>query len=137
MANVEPGRARTAQQRSGDAAEQLVADRLRVQGWTILARNVHVGRSELDIVAVDPGPPSRLVVVEVRFRRSRQFGLAEETFDARKQAKLRRGIGRLIGAGRLPDGAALPALPIALDFAVVEPGTNGAIVHLYRNALES
>ena len=45
----------------------------------MLARNVHAGRSELDIVAVDPGPPERLVVVEVRWRASRSFGGAEES----------------------------------------------------------
>ncbi len=126
---------RTGQQRVGDAAERLVADRLRHHGWTILASNVHVGRSELDLVAVDPGPPSRLVVLEVRFRRSRAFGAAEETFDVRKQALLRRGVGRLLEAGRLPDGTVLPSLPIALDLAVVEGDGSEVLVRLYRNAL--
>ena len=37
-----------------------VADRLAAGGWRILGRNVHVGRRELDIVAVDPGPPAWL-----------------------------------------------------------------------------
>src|SRR5450755_4901471 len=63
-----PTGARTTRQEAGDAAEVLVAERLAALGWTILARNVHAGRSELDIVAVDPGPPARLVVVEVRWR---------------------------------------------------------------------
>lgn len=129
------GRPRTPQQRSGDAAERLVAERLRKRGWTILASNVHVGRSELDLVAVDPGPPARLVVVEVRYRRSKAFGRAEETFDTRKQGRLRRGVGRLLESGRLPDGTPLPALPIALDLAVVEADTPEVLVRLYRNAL--
>ena len=42
---------RTAAQRAGDAAEELVAMRLASAGWTILARNVHVGRHEIDLVA--------------------------------------------------------------------------------------
>jgi Holliday junction resolvase-like predicted endonuclease len=113
-----------------------VAVLLAARGWTVLARNVHVGRSELDIVAVDPGPPGRLVVVEVRWRRSRSFGLAEESFDARKRARLVRGIGRLLEAGCLPDGSVLPRLPLALDLAVVEPGPAGRpSAKLYRNAL--
>ncbi len=51
---------RTTAQLAGDAAETLVADRLTTAGWTVLARNVHIGRYELDLVAVDPGlpPPS-------------------------------------------------------------------------------
>lgn len=127
---------RTDRQLAGDAAELLVAERLTARGWTILGRNVHAGRSELDIVTVDPGPPAHLVVVEVRWRSSRDFGGAEESFDHRKRAQLRLGVARLLESGRLPDGSALPRLPIALDLAVVEPGPTGApLVRLYRNAL--
>jgi len=126
---------RTSQQVAGDAAEALVAERLTARGWRVLGRNVHVGRSELDIVAVDPGPPARLVIVEVRWRRSRSFGLPEETLDYRKRAHLRAGVGRLLEAGRLPGGAELPLLPVALDLAVVEPGVQGPAVRLHRDAL--
>ena len=127
---------RTDQQKAGDAADSLVAERLIACGWQILARNVPAGRSELDIVAIDPGPPGRLVVVEVRWRRSRTFGLAEDTFDQRKRAHLRAGVARLLERSRLPDGAPLPNLPISLDFAVVEPGSGGRPnVRLYRDAL--
>lgn len=123
---------RTDRQKAGDAAESLVSERLAARDWQILARNVHFGRSELDIVAIDPGPPRRLVVVEVRWRRSREFGLAEETFDHRKRAHLKAGIARLVEAGRLPGGDELPRLPLALDLAVVEPGTGGRpAVRLY------
>lgn len=113
-----------------------MAERLATRGWTILARQVHAGRSELDIVATDPGPPARLVVVEVRWRSSRGFGGAEESFDYRKRAQVRIGIARLLEIGCLTDGSALPHLPIAVDLAVVEPGPTGAPqVRLYRNAL--
>ena len=105
-------------------------------GWRILAQNVHAGRSELDIVAVDPGPPARLVVVEVRSRGSRAWGLPEETVDRRKQARLRAGFARLLERGCLPDGSALPALPVAVDVAVVEPGPMGTpTARLFRDAL--
>ena len=131
-----PTGARTTRQEAGDAAEVLVAERLAALGWTILARNVHAGRSELDIVAVDPGPPARLVVVEVRWRRSREFGLPEETLDHPKRATVRRGVARLLECGALPDGSQLPHLPIAVDLAVVEPGLGGGpSARLYRNAL--
>jgi len=127
---------RTQRQLAGDAAERLVAERLTSRGWTVLARNVHAGRSELDIVAADPGPPARLVVVEVRWRSSRGYGRPEETFDYRKRAQLRIGLARLLETGCLPDGSALPRMPIALDLAVVEPGpAGGHQVRLYRNAL--
>jgi len=126
---------RTDRQKAGDAAECLVAERLSARGWLILARNVHAGRSELDIVAVDPGPPARLVVVEVRWRRSIEFGRPEETFDYRKRAHLRAGVARLLERGQLSDGVPLPRLPISLDLVVVEPGKDGPRVCLYRDAL--
>jgi len=112
---------RTAAQRTGDAAEDLVADRLIGAGWTILGRNVRVGRGELDIVAIDRGPPPELVIVEVRWRGRRDFGLAEESLDHRKRAHLRASIGRLLADG-LQGGIALPAHPIRVDLVVVEPG---------------
>jgi putative endonuclease len=127
-------RTRTAAQRAGDDAETLVAERLAEQGWSILARNVHVGRHELDLVAVDPGPPRRLVVVEVRLRSSRAFGLAEETVDFRKRRHLRDAAWTMIAAGALPDGRRLPQIGLRFDVVVVEPGIREATIRHHRGA---
>src|SRR5438045_5598503 len=94
---------RTEQQRLGDAGEDAVAAHLVALGWQILARNLHVGRGEIDLLAVDPGPPRQLVVVEVRWRESRDFGMPEEAVPWREQRGLRRRFGRLVEAARLPD----------------------------------
>jgi putative endonuclease len=112
---------RTSAQRSGDAAEAGAATYLAALGWRILARQLRVGRAEIDVLAVDPGPPPALVVVEVRWRGRRDFGLAEETVDGRKRARLHRAAFTLRDAGILPDGALLPALPVRFDLIVVEP----------------
>ena len=112
---------RTAVQDSGDAAERLVASRLRAAGWQVLGRTVRVGRGELDLIAIDPGPPPWLVIVEVRWRRRRDFGLADESLDFRKRAHLRAAIGRLLAEG-LPGGVALPRCPLRVDLVAVEPG---------------
>jgi putative endonuclease len=123
---------RTSAQRSGDAAEDLVAARLAADGWSILGRNVHVGRHELDLVAVDPGPPTALVAVEVRWRADRGFGLPEETVDARKRIRVRAAAYGLLERGALPDGSRLPHLPLRFDLIVVEPG--GRVRH-HRHAM--
>jgi putative endonuclease len=112
---------RTNSQAAGDAAEQLVVERLVGAGWQILGTKVHVGRAELDIVAVDPAPPARLVVVEVRARRTREFGLPEETVDAAKRARLRRAAQALREGAVLADGTPVPPLPLRIDLVVVEP----------------
>lgn len=123
---------RTDAQRSGDRAEDLVASRLVEAGWTILARNVHVGRYELDLVALDPGPPRALVAVEVRWRAGRAFGLPEETVDHRKRSRVRTAAYGLLDRGALPDGSLLPHLPLRFDLIVVESGDR---VRHHRHAM--
>lgn len=103
-----------------------MAEGLQAAGWTILARNVRVGRSELDLVAVDPGPPRTLVILEVRRRGRRDFGLAEESLDHRKRRAMRRAIGTLLGTAVLPDGTPLPHLPLRVDLVAVDSGPDGA-----------
>jgi putative endonuclease len=135
---MEPERPRTAAQRAGDAAETLVAERLGGAGWTVLGRNLRLGRNEIDLVAVDPGPPATLVIVEVRWRGRRDFGLPEETLDWRKRARLRAAVGRLLETGALPDGRPLPDAPVRVDLVVVEPprSVGGELrVRHHRNAL--
>jgi putative endonuclease len=112
---MDEARPRTAAQLTGDSAEDVVATRLASSGWTILGRNVRVGRAELDIIAIDPGPPRELVVVEVRYRARRDFGLAEETVTHRKRQLLRGALSTLRERGRLP------ALSTRIDLVVAEP----------------
>ena len=112
-------RSRTSAQRAGAAAEELVAARLVAAGWTILGRDVHVGRNELDLVAVDPAPPRTLVIVEVRWRSRRDYGLPEETVDHRKRARIHQAAYALLERGDLPH------LPLRFDLVVVEPEERG------------
>ena len=118
-------RSSTPAQLVGDDGEALAAAHLEARGWAVLARNVRLGRDELDLVAVDPGPPRALVVVEVRRRGRRDFGLAEETLDYRKRAALRRATGALLERGSLPDGTPLPPLPLRVDLVAIDPGVDG------------
>jgi putative endonuclease len=80
-----------ARQNLGRRAEELVAQRLRRQGWVIVARNVRTSdvRGELDLVGVDGDV---LVFVEVKARRAGSVVGPEAPAVAvgpRKQAKLR------------------------------------------------
>jgi putative endonuclease len=119
------GMSQPAGHRAGACAEELVARRLVAAGWRILGRNVRVGRGELDLVAVDPGPPAGVVVIEVRWRGRRDFGLAEETLDRRKRAALRRSVGILRTWDALPDGMPMPHLPLRVDLVALDPGPGG------------
>jgi Holliday junction resolvase-like predicted endonuclease len=116
---------RTAAQRLGDSAEAFVASTLSAAGWTVLARNLRVGRHELDLLAIDPGPSRELVAIEVRWRARRDFGLAEETVGWEKRRSMRRGLAALHDRLRslAPDAA---HLPVRFDLIVLEPAPRGS-----------
>jgi putative endonuclease len=115
-----PGPRPTSRQRRGERGEMLAAEHLASIGWRVLARRVRSGRNELDIIAVDPGPPAVLVAVEVRLRSSSLFGTPEESVDRRKIARLYRAMSTLVTAGALPDGAALPRLRWRVDLIAID-----------------
>jgi putative endonuclease len=80
-----------ARQRTGRQAEQLVAERLEREGWTIVARNARTSevRGELDLVGTDR---EALVFVEIKARTAGS-AIGPETpamaVGPRKRAKLR------------------------------------------------
>ena len=61
-----------------------------------------VGRDEIDILAIDPGPPAELVFVEVRSATSDRFGTPEERVDRDKVAHLYRASRALTAPYGLP-----------------------------------
>jgi putative endonuclease len=83
----------------GRHGEDLAADHLERAGYHILDRNVRVGRLEIDIVATIG---DTLVIVEVKTRSSRFFGMPEESVGWHKQRRLVRATARLLQHGSLP-----------------------------------
>ena len=121
---------RTPRRRAGDAAEARVATLLSRHGWVIVERQLRVGRDELDIVALDPGPPVMSVVVEVRSRRSARFGAQEERLDEAKVRRLYRAMNVLRASGW---SAGVPAVPGGVgwrvDLVAIDEGS-GTVRHL-------
>ncbi|HYG96824.1 MAG TPA: YraN family protein [Solirubrobacterales bacterium] len=79
-----------ARRRTGEIAEDLVAQRLAAAGWEIVERNARTRYGELDIVARDG---DTLVFVEVKGARAgNQFGPEKPilSIDFRKQRRVRR-----------------------------------------------
>ncbi len=71
------------------AGEELAARYLTGLGWRVVERNWRCPSGELDIVAVDPGPPATVVFCEVKCRRGLGFGPPLEAITVAKQRKLR------------------------------------------------
>ena len=70
---------------SGSAAEQMALEFLQARGLTLSARNFRTRRGEIDLIMLDN---KVLVFVEVRFRRSPDFGTASASVTRRKQVKI-------------------------------------------------
>ncbi len=75
----------------GRWGESLAAEFLQAQGYVIIGRNVRTPYGEIDLVAEMAAPPT-LVFVEVKTRRSAQYGLPEDAINARKQEHLRSSV---------------------------------------------
>ena len=110
--------------RTGAEAEAAAAAHLVAHGWIILARNVHIGRDELDLVARDPD--RALVVVEVRARSGSAFGTGVESVDARKVARLYRAAGALRRDGHPALGPGALTHPLRVDLVTLRRHASGA-----------
>ncbi|MEP7158424.1 MAG: YraN family protein [Chloroflexota bacterium] len=118
----------TLRQRNGTLAEDAALEYLVGLGWRLIERNVKVGRDEIDIVAVDPGPPIELVCVEVRSATSSDFGTPEERIGRPKVGHLYRAMWALKSEHRLPR---------RVDLVVVDSRGGGAeLRHLRRLELQ-
>lgn len=70
----------------GTYGEEMVAKMITDKGYTILQRNFRCRFGEIDIVARDG---DTIIFVEVKTRRNKKYGEAEEAVDYRKQKKIR------------------------------------------------
>jgi putative endonuclease len=81
-----------ARQIRGRRAELAVADYLVAEGYSVIARNLRVGRSELDVVAQRGG---LVVVVEVRTRSGGSYEGPFQSITRSKRARLILAVERL------------------------------------------
>jgi putative endonuclease len=122
--------ARTGNQRAGDWGEQLAAHLLQSKGYRILGRNVRFGsRCELDVVARSPDAAT-LVFIEVKTRRSEDFGRPMSAVDRAKRRALGRAALRYLHR--------IKARPAHIRFDVVEvvgtPGQENPVVRHIEHA---
>lgn len=69
----------------GNIGEEAAVKALKKQGYKIIARNYRSKMGEIDIIAKDG---EYTVFVEVRLRKSNDFGSPADTIDKRKQQKI-------------------------------------------------
>jgi putative endonuclease len=75
----------------GRWGEALAAEYLESKGYLIIARNLRTPYGEIDLIAIHE-QPSVLLFIEVKTRRSKQFGPPEEAVNLRKLKHLRSSV---------------------------------------------
>lgn len=91
-------------QATGNQGEQLAAEHLQRNGYTLLERNFRSRGGEVDIVAKDRD--GTLVFVEVKTRRSLAYGLPQLAVTPRKQSQIAKGALSWLSRKRLHDCSA-------------------------------
>ena len=112
----------------GDRGEELAVQHLRSLGYRIVERNYRCRLGEIDCVAVHG---KTLVFLEVKARRTDEFGGPLEAVDARKRRRMTRLARHYAQVKRLTD--------VAQRFDVVAVWFDGGKprVELYTNAFEA
>lgn len=105
----------------GPRGEQLAARYLEAKGWTVLATNYRVGRSEIDLVA---SRGEVVAFVEVKTRRSAGYGHPLEAVTAGKRER----IGGVAAAWIEAHGA--PELTYRFDAIAVRWGSGAVVEHV-------
>jgi putative endonuclease len=111
----------------GQQGEDLAVRHLKRNGYSILDRNVHLGRFEIDIIARER---DTVAFVEVKARRETDIADPEDNITHEKKR-------RLITAARIYLGKADPDLDTYYRFDVVAitfPPEGKPTITLYRNA---
>jgi putative endonuclease len=113
--------------RSGSLGEDLAAAYLKKAGYEIVERNYRCPAGEVDIIAREG---NALVFVEVKSRRSGDFGEPEESVDARKQRRLTKvAFHYLNGRGGRNEA-------VRFDVVSVRMGPAGSCFEIFRDAFD-
>ena len=109
----------------GDRAETLATNYLKRRKLKLDTRNYHCRAGEIDLIMWDR---EYLVFVEVRHRRSNQYGGALESIDRFKQAKLRRTAEHFLQRTKITD------CPCRFDILCVNGNLNNPEFEWIKNA---
>jgi putative endonuclease len=111
----------------GRSGEDLAVAALERRGYAILTRRYRTARGEIDIVAQDG---ETLVFVEVKARRTAEFGTAAEAVTRRKQLQVIAMARAYCAFERVED------VPCRFDVVAIDGVGERAVVTVYPGAFE-
>jgi len=113
--STSPRPPRTSTVAIGRDAESRVAEHYRIRGFELVARNVRVGRLEIDLILRRGG---LIVICEVKHRATDSFGHPAIAVDLAKQERIRRA-----AAGFLESTEAFAVVRFDVATIVGDPNT--------------
>ncbi|MEE9345514.1 MAG: YraN family protein [Methylococcales bacterium] len=111
----------------GNSAEQLACSFLQQQGYSLVTRNYRTRQGEIDLIVENE---TMLLIVEVRYRSNPDYGLAAESIDARKQARIIRCAEQYLAQNP-------PSKQVRLDVITVTPADPVPTIHWIEDAFRA
>lgn len=114
----------------GPLAEAIAEERLRELGYCILDRNWRTREGEVDLIAREG---EVIVFVEVRARRTRAYGLPEESLTPKKKGRLMKTALAYLADKNLQE------MDCRFDLVAIECSKEGGVVRLehYQDVMEA
>lgn len=110
----------------GALGENIAVSHLKKSGYKILEKNFATHFGEIDIIAKDK---KIIAFIEVKLRRTAEFGTPAEAVDKRKQAKIIRAALSYIKLNKLTENI--------MRFDVIAIGPDPDSIELIKDAFES
>lgn len=110
----------------GVLGERIAEKFLEGKGYQIIFRDYRIPGGEIDLIALHGG---QLCFIEVKTRRSLDFGQPEDSFDARKKRKIIRTIFTFIHRNKLHCGWRLDLVTVRI------PEAGKAFIRHYQDIL--
>ncbi len=111
----------------GKMAEKAALKFLEQQGFSLITKNYRNRRGEIDLIVENE---SLVLIVEVRYRGHSRFGLASETVDARKQAKIIQCAEQFLAQNPVNKS-------IRIDVITASPGSSGLKINWIQDAFRA
>ena len=110
--------------KTGNKGEDIACDFLTKLGYEIIKRNYHYGHGEIDIIAKDG---EILVFVEVKYRKSLEYGPPELAITNSKQKQIRKVAEAYLYENDIKDTSCRIDVVAILHFPKQEPKINHII----------
>lgn len=113
-------------QQTGKIGEDIAAEYLKKQGYTIMERNFRCKQGEIDMIAIDK---EEIVFVEVKTRHNSNYGLASEAVNQQKKKHLMKTIQYYLYQRNLEDSF------IRIDVMEIYIKNNKAYINHIKQAI--